>query len=666
MFLIPFRLHVMIRWLIGVGSLLGFMIILGTWFSSQRTLTMFDEQQAFLEAQLQAEALHNSLSPLHQQEIAQQLATALQDIQDQIQQHKEATLRNHIFGAITLLASLLAALWGIGRFMMIRPFQHVQQELHASRQTLDEAKQELLASKQALAAARQEIKQTHLELELAVEEHTTELHQWSLEMEKLNEIMQVVSSSLDIDKVMTLIMEALQNIFTFEKIGLGWVDESSQDLVFYRFYGEELSAKEIEQLQQVRFSLKNSDSIFTSTVVWNDPNYVPEITPELVEHFSEIDRRVYDICPLKSILIYPLQVQDTMIGALFFGNMHQAFSLSEEKIRSIQRYVTHVGSALNNAKVYDDLKTTRIQLAESEKIAAMTQNFEKFVPKEFLQRIAKEGLENIELGKAHTTSMTILFADLRDFAPVSETMAPQELLNFLNAYFQRMNDPILHFGGFIDKFIGDAIMALFDSPEQQPGQAAHHAVSAAIAMQEALQEYNKLRENGGYAPIASGIGLHSGPVVIGTVGSEDRMDSTVLGDSVNLASRLEGLTKYYEAGIIISYDTFALLENFENHFYRELDWLRVKGRSEPMQIYEIFDFEPKSIRRKKKKAGQFLQHGLYLRQTRRWDEAIEAFQNALKIYPEDQAAQFHIRQCEELKAYPPEPDWDGASIFTSK
>ena len=176
---------------------------------------------------------------------------------------------------------------------------------------------------------------------------------------------------------------------------------------------------------------------------------------------------------------------------------------------------------------------------------SLKNTFKKFVPVQFLNRIASQGIENIELGKAQNEIITILFSDIRSFTNLSENITPQELLNFLNAYFRRMNQSIHDNHGFVDKFIGDAIMALFDLPEKSDEEEAMYGVKAAIDMQLTLKEYNRERDRAGYIPVNMGIGVHSGPVVIGTVGSEDRMDSTVLGDSVNMAARLEGLTKYY-------------------------------------------------------------------------------------------------------------------------
>ena len=204
--------------------------------------------------------------------------------------------------------------------------------------------------------------------------------------------------------------------------------------------------------------------------------------------------------------------------------------------------------------------------------------FEKFVPRQFTDRVAAEGIQNVdnvEIGKAESATVTVLFADIRSFTSLSETMQPQEVLNFLNDCFETLSTPVHENRGFVDKYIGDAIMALFDSPGATDPEEANSAVQAAMSMQRALRAFNTRRAKDGDAPIAVGIGIHTGPVIIGTVGVESRMDLTVLGDSVNLASRLESLNKVYGTSIIVSSHTMALLDPDEKILSRELDCLRV-------------------------------------------------------------------------------------------
>ncbi len=302
----------------------------------------------------------------------------------------------------------------------------------------------------------------------------------------------------------------------------------------------------------------------------------------------------------------------------------------------------------------------KIKVMQEEKLAMM-KTFEKFVPKQFLNRIAIEGFNNIELGKAKTEWITILFSDIRSFTDLSETMTPQELMNFLNDYLTRMNRPIHESHGFIDKFIGDAIMGLFDRPNHSAGDGAR----AAIKMLEAVQLYNRIRAESGYAPIGMGIGVHTGEAIIGTVGSEDRMDSTVLGDTVNLASRLEGLTKYYNTQIVISSKTREML-NDDSILCRKLDLVAVKGKTKPESIFEIFNGDPPETQEKKLKILDNYKQALEYYYATQWEESIKLLDECLKIYPGDIVCQNYVDRCKGYQKNPPPENWDGVLRMTKK
>lgn len=332
-----------------------------------------------------------------------------------------------------------------------------------------------------------------------------------------------------------------------------------------------------------------------------------------------------------------------------------------------REYNAELQKALANEKrAFEELKSTRLELAETQAMAEMTNMFEKFVPKQFLERIAPEGVRNIEFGKAESTFFTILFSDIRSFTTLSENITPQELLNFLNSYFERMSGSIRENHGFVDKFIGDAIMALFDHPSGTDVDNANSAVQAAIGMQNAIHIYNQHRANSGYSPISIGVGIHSGPIVLGTVGWENRMDSTVLGDNVNLASRIENLTKSYGASILISDSTFRLLKESLTFQCRELDWVHVKGKSQPVGIYEVLDALPEEIREKKHKAGIPILAGLAYRRLQKWDQAARNFKKALEIYPDDKTARLQLKRLSVLRTRRWPKDWDGAIRLNSK
>jgi adenylate cyclase len=178
--------------------------------------------------------------------------------------------------------------------------------------------------------------------------------------------------------------------------------------------------------------------------------------------------------------------------------------------------------------------------------------------------------------------MTILFSDIRGYTTLSESQTPEEIFKFLNEYIAYVGAAIDREGGFIDKYIGDAVMALFDEPHTDS------ALRAAIGMQQALQAFNQQREQQGLPPVGTGIGLHRGEVVMGTVGFTSRMDSTVIGDAVNVSSRVEGLTKTYNCQILVTDAVIAALAHSED-FQLELvdEFAKVKGKETAIALYRL-------------------------------------------------------------------------------
>ncbi|MBD2540929.1 adenylate/guanylate cyclase domain-containing protein [Coleofasciculus sp. FACHB-SPT36] len=216
------------------------------------------------------------------------------------------------------------------------------------------------------------------------------------------------------------------------------------------------------------------------------------------------------------------------------------------------------------------------------KLQKTLKSFEHFVPDKFLAVIAPEGIENIQVGVSATRTMTILFCDIRGYSSMAEQMTPQQTFSFLNDFLECMGLPIEESGGFIDKYIGDAIMALFDD------EGTDSAVRAAILMQQTLSLFNEARMQKGLPAIAIGIGIHRGEVVMGTVGFTSRIDSTVVGDSVNLASRLEGLTKQYNCNILVTESVVNSLYHPESFYLGLVDKsVKVKGKDEAIAIYEV-------------------------------------------------------------------------------
>ena len=218
--------------------------------------------------------------------------------------------------------------------------------------------------------------------------------------------------------------------------------------------------------------------------------------------------------------------------------------------------------------------------------------YERFVPNEFLEQLGQGDITKVKLGNQIQKQMTVLFSDIRSFTTISESMSPRDNFDFINDYLKAVSPVIRAHGGFIDKYIGDAVMALF--PE-----SVENAVKAAVAMQNVVKEFNIKGQEIGRMPIQIGIGLHNGNLMLGTVGEDQRMDGTVISDAVNLASRLESTTKEYGAGIIISERIMQTIAEKNAHHSRYLGQVTVKGKKQSVKIYEIIDGEDDDMARRK-------------------------------------------------------------------
>jgi adenylate cyclase len=266
--------------------------------------------------------------------------------------------------------------------------------------------------------------------------------------------------------------------------------------------------------------------------------------------------------------------------------------------------------------------------------------YSRFVPRQFLQFLNKESITDVQLGDQVQQEMSVLFADIRDFTTLSEMMTPQDNFKFINAYLSRMEPAIIENQGFIDKYIGDAIMGLFSS-------GADHAVQAGIDMLHRLAKYNIQRSEAGRLQIQIGIGINTGSMMLGTVGSKSRMDGTVISDAVNLGSRLEGLTKSYGVSLLISHHTFLALSNPADYCFRLIDRLKVKGKSELVTVYEIFDADPTALREGKLFTKPEFEKALFLYIKGNFPAAANLFENCLYINPDDPVAKIYLQRCQE-------------------
>jgi adenylate cyclase len=257
--------------------------------------------------------------------------------------------------------------------------------------------------------------------------------------------------------------------------------------------------------------------------------------------------------------------------------------------------------------------------------------------------------------------LSVLFSDIRGFTSISEKMSPEELVHLLNEYLTAMTNVVFKYDGLLDKYMGDAIMAVYGAPLDQPDHALR-ACRTAIGMMEELKILQKKWAEEEKPVLNIGVGVNTGDMVVGNMGSEMRFDYTVMGDSVNLGSRLEGINKEYGTNIVISEYTYEAVKDIL--FCRELDAVRVKGKKLPVRIYELIG--EKKDGEKWGGAVNLFEEGLAKYKQGLWDDAIEHFRKVLEIRPFDAPSHLYIERCQTLKETPPEGPWDGVFTMTKK
>tara|TARA_B100001250_G_scaffold331637_1_gene296831 strand:- start:142 stop:2232 length:2091 start_codon:yes stop_codon:yes gene_type:complete len=289
----------------------------------------------------------------------------------------------------------------------------------------------------------------------------------------------------------------------------------------------------------------------------------------------------------------------------------------------------------------------------------LTEAYQRFVPSQLLSSLEKESILDVELGDQVEKEMSILFSDIRSFTALSESMTPEENFGFINSYLSIMGPLVRKHHGYIDKYVGDSIMALFD-------RTPDDAVQTSVSMFKALSEFNKERLRSGKEEIHIGIGINTGMLIFGTLGEKDRMEGSVISDAVNLAARLEGLTKLYKTQLLISEVTFKKL-TLGVFKARLIDKVAVKGKETSVLVYEVLDAETPELFKKKQDTIKFFEQGWNLYQNQRFEEAQHLFCRCLELAPEDTVANLYVERCKILISGGWNTEtWDGVNRMETK
>ena len=293
----------------------------------------------------------------------------------------------------------------------------------------------------------------------------------------------------------------------------------------------------------------------------------------------------------------------------------------------------------------------------------MKSTMSRYMDPELADKLMTAGGDDSDIMGGKQSVGTVLFSDVRSFTTITEELGAQGTVKLLNDYFTIMVDCITDEGGMLDKFIGDAMMCIFGTPvphEDDPDRA----VRAAIRMMTDLKVFNDKRSTEGKMPIDHGMGINTDSIVSGNIGSPKRMDYTVIGDGVNLAARIESACKQYGAHILISEFTYKAVK--ATYRTRQVDYVIVKGKTEPVGVYEVLDFHDDESYPNLVEALGLFNDGYRSWNDGKWDQAIKIFNSVKKINPNDKAAQLYLERCSHMKKNPPKGDWNGVWVMTTK
>ncbi len=359
---------------------------------------------------------------------------------------------------------------------------------------------------------------------------------------------------------------------------------------------------------------------------------------------------------VQSLMYAALKVKHRVMGAIILASNHP-MQYAAADLKFLTTLALQSSSAIESALLYE--KNIREAREREEAMRRIYEVAGKFVPYEFIGSLGHDVITDVKLGDLVEKVVTVLFTDIREYTTLSEKMTPQETFQFVCAYNETIGPIIRRHRGFINQYLGDAIMALF--PE-----SAADALAAAIEMRKNIRQLNEERSLKNFPPIQIGIGMHTGPLIMGITGDKDRLDATTISDTVNTASRIESLTKYYKAGILLSDATLKEIDNPGDFHLRYLGKVQVKGKQASVGIHECFSGSPDQEINEKEKTLPLFNNAMQFYLNRSFASALQAFQSIAETHPEDLTARFFLNNAHGYLQKGVPEDWTGVVEMTNK
>jgi adenylate cyclase len=377
---------------------------------------------------------------------------------------------------------------------------------------------------------------------------------------------------------------------------------------------------------------------------------------EIMSDLSPLTKSGIINTDVKSIVYAALKVKHRVMGAIILaGDKPMQYAASDLKF--LTTLALQSSSAIESALLFE--KNIKEAHDREEAMRRVYEITAKFVPFEFIGSLGHKFITDVKLGDQVEKVVTVLFTDIRDYTTISEQMTPEENFHFVSSYNKRMGPIIRNHQGFINQYLGDAIMALF--PE-----SAENALKAAVDMHRNIREFNELQKAMNLPSIKMGLGMHTGALIMGITGDKDRLDATTISDAVNTASRIESLTKYYKVNILLSEITLQQIQHPGNFHLRYLGKVQVKGKQSSIGIHECFSSDSEDQVIKKLKTLASFNEGMYHYLKKSFHDAARCFESVITINAEDRTAQFFVdNSMRYLQKGVPE-NWSGVVEMINK
>ena len=359
---------------------------------------------------------------------------------------------------------------------------------------------------------------------------------------------------------------------------------------------------------------------------------------------------------LNSLMYAPLKVKNNTLGMVILGHSEtKDFTAAELKLLTTIALQSAV--AIESSQLYQ--KGLRAAKEREEAITAIHKVSQKFVPNEFIKSLGKDRITEVSLGDLVEKEVTVMFVDIRDFTTISENLNPKDNFLFINSFNKRMGPIIRKNDAFIMQYLGDGFMALFPN-------GAQHALRAAVEMNKELEVFNQERKVKNRLPIKIGIGMQNGNLIMGITGDIDRLDAAIISDTVNTASRIEGLSKHFGTNILITQDCIDNLTHPEEFNFRFLGPVRVKGKQKPIQLYECINGDEQVLQQHKQSTLGTFDEGMRLYFNKEFAMAAVTFQQIVKQNPDDHTARLLLNRAAHLITKEIGDDWKGVESMTNK